>query len=255
MEETLVDMNPVHEIYREYTPHKVLRPYVACYWTRVATHSPLVHRVLPDGCIDIIFDLSLERFSEGMIVGTMTRPLLFQPDGSIHMVAVRFRPGGAVPFLRCAAEEITDSQFELSSAWEDAFCLAERIREQTHTERQIQQLESALLTRLANTPPVDCRVQKAVSIFQGQRRSVETVAAVVDVSRQHLSRLFRRHVGVGPKCFGRVVRMQRLLALVKKVHRTNWSTAALDAGYYDQAHMISESRSLTGLTPTELVQG
>jgi hypothetical protein len=64
----------------------------------VAPRSPIVHRALPDGCIDIIFDLSLERFSEGMIVGTITRPLLFQADGPIHMVTVRFRPGGAIPF-------------------------------------------------------------------------------------------------------------------------------------------------------------
>jgi AraC-like DNA-binding protein len=247
-------MNPAPESYREYAPTKVLRPYVACYWTRVAPHSPLVHRVLPDGCIDIVFDLSLQRFSEGMIVGTMTRPLLFQPDGPIHMVAVRFRPGGAVPFLRFAAEEINDSQLELSSTWEDTLCLADRIREEIHIEQQIQQLESALLTRLENTPPLDCRVQEAVSIFQVQRQNVETVAAVVGVSRQHLSRLFRRHVGVGPKCFGRVVRMQRLLTLVKTVNEINWSMASLDAGYYDQAHMISECRSLTGMTPTELFQ-
>ena len=248
-------MNPVHEGYREYAATRVLRPYVACYWTRVAPCSPVVHRVLPDGCIDIIFDLLVERFSEGMIVGTMTRPLLFQPEGPTHMVAVRFRPGGATPFLRCSAEEITNSQLDLSSAWEDTFYLAERIRNDNRTERQIQQLESALLARLETTSPLDRRVQEAVSILQAQRRRVETVAADVDVSRQHLSRLFRRHVGVGPKCFERVVRMRRLLASVKTVNETNWSTAALDVGYYDQAHMIAECRSLTGLTPTDLFQG
>ena len=115
-------------------------------------------------------------------------------------------------------------------------------------------IPAALLARLENTPPLDCRVQAAVSILQKQSQSVEAVAATADVSRQHLRRLFRQHVGVGPKCFARVVRMRRLLALAKTVRPANWSIAALDAGYYDQAHMIAECRSLTGLTPTELVQ-
>ena len=30
-------------------------------------------------------------------------------------------------------------------------------------------------------------------------------------------------------------------------------SVALDAGYFDQAHLINESRALTGLTPSELV--
>jgi methylphosphotriester-DNA--protein-cysteine methyltransferase len=67
-------------------------------------------------------------------------------------------------------------------------------------------------------------------------------------------RLFRRHVGMGPKQFARVVRMQRLRSRIKGVARPNWPSAALEAGYYDQAHMIAECRSLTGVTPTELAR-
>ncbi len=201
--------------------------------------------------MDIIVDLSHDRFPRATIVGTMTRPFLFESEGPIRMVAVRFRPGGAIPFLGFPADEITDSQIDLASVWHDD-SLVERIWEAGGGERKTRQLESALLGRLQSSPHPDRRVQAAVTILQRRGQSIETAAARVALSRQHLGRLFRRHVGVGPKEFARVVRMQRLLSRLRAATETDWPATALDAGYYDQAHMIAECRSLTGSTPTQL---
>ncbi|QBE64186.1 helix-turn-helix transcriptional regulator [Pseudoduganella lutea] len=47
-------------IYREYPPHPALRAHVACLWTArvtapVSAAAPHLHRVLPDNCIDILW--------------------------------------------------------------------------------------------------------------------------------------------------------------------------------------------------------
>lgn len=78
------------------------------------------------------------------------------------------------------------------------------------------------------------------------------VASEIGVSRQHLARLFRRHVGVRPKILARVFRMQQFAELSKRSSQPNWMSLALDAGYYDLAHMINDCRELTGLSPSEL---
>lgn len=247
------DMNSAEERYREYDPTPALRPYVACYWTSTAPAASASHRVLPDGCIDILFDLSGDKYSDATVIGTMTRPLLFETSGPVEMVAARFRPGGAVPFLRLSAHEITDSHAQLTDVWQTDH-LAERIREEVDNPRRVRQLESALLARLADSGELDPRIQAAVSCLEEPGRSVEGAAATVDVSRQHLGRLFRRHVGVSPKQFARVSRMQRLRARVRCLTRPDWPALALHAGYYDQAHMIAECRALTGVTPTELAK-
>ncbi|QDT98057.1 DUF6597 domain-containing transcriptional factor [Gimesia aquarii] len=246
-------MDYIQERYKEQLPAKALRPYVDCFWSSLApAHiAPVTRRILPDGCIDFIFDLSPSSSCEGKVVGTMTRPLLFQITDSVCLVAVRFRPGGAVPFLNFAADEVTDLQCELPREWRMTR-LADRLRNETTLSGRIHQLESALLDRLAETLPVDKRVQIAVSMIEQGHKRIGAIANEVGTSRQHLNRLFRQHVGVGAKCFGRIVRLQQLLAHVETAKQANWSFAALNVGYYDQAHMVTECRSLTGLTPTEL---
>ena len=62
--------------YRELDPPPALRPWVAAFWTWEGTGG--AHRVLPDGCIDVLFSLRRGGTSESSrleVVGTMTRPL------------------------------------------------------------------------------------------------------------------------------------------------------------------------------------
>jgi methylphosphotriester-DNA--protein-cysteine methyltransferase len=241
----------IDDRYREYAPAAALRPYVACYWTSTAPPRSAPRLVLPDGCIDILFDVSPSRRPEGTIVGTMTRPLLFQPEHAVHLVAVRFRPGGAVAFLGLPADAITDDEIGLAPGWR-AERIAERIQDARDDERRVRRLESALLARLAQCAPLDTRVTAAVALFEGGVAEVDAVAASVRVTRQHLVRLFRRHVGLGPKGFARVLRLQRLRSQMQRPATPDWAALALEAGYYDQSHMIAECRGLTGLTPREL---
>jgi AraC-like DNA-binding protein len=83
------------------------------------------------------------------------------------------------------------------------------------------------------------------------------VGALVDrigVTRQHLARQFAAHVGMTVKQFARVKRAEaaRARAVAARAihpHNVNWSMVAHQAGYYDQAHFISDFKALTGSTP------
>ena len=184
----------------------------------------------------------------------MTRSQLYRPSGPIQMTAVRFHPDGAVPFLKFHAAELTDSETDLSNMWHDASHVAAVVGEAEGAEGRLRHLQAALLSRLADVSHVDKRIQTAVCLFEEPSSSVASVAATLNTTRQHPGCLFGRHVGISPKAFARVVRMQSLRDRVGQTHTVNWSAAAVDSGYYDQAHMIAECRSLTGLTPCELLQ-
>ena len=108
--------------YRELTPSPRLQPYVRCYWTLrappVAGASP--QRVLPDGCVEMIINVgarfrrhrddgSTETQPRALLVGPTTRHMSIAPSGEIRLVGVRFRPGGALPFLSVSPGELRDA--------------------------------------------------------------------------------------------------------------------------------------------------
>lgn len=80
---------------------------------------------------------------------------------------------------------------------------------------------------------------------------VPWLARALEMSERTLRRRFDESFGYGPKTLDRILRHQRFLRLSI---RSDDSTAMLasEAGYADQAHLIRESRRLTGNTPQEL---
>jgi AraC-like DNA-binding protein len=243
--------------YREYQPHPALRPFVDRFWTRTLGKAPGELRVLPDGCMDVM--VNLDR-GTAYAVGAMTRPLVIParsgPGG--RLVAVRFRPGAAGPFLRVAAHQLTDQRVAaegLGLGWLAA--LRERIGTGTLSAREaVGPLEGALLGQLSAVAAPDPLVAQAVEAFFSRegtgRLAVERLARRLGVSRQHLARRFREEVGIGPKELARVARVQWAVATLQSGPRAGLAAAAVDIGYFDEAHMDRDFRQLVGVTPGQL---
>ena len=82
--------------------------------------------------------------------------------------------------------------------------------------------------------------------------TVQEVARRQAVSTRTLQRLFRRHVGVGPKWVLRRLRMHDALeALGSGRGDTDWTRFALELGYFDHAHFIRDFRAVVGRSPAE----
>ena len=71
------------------------------------------------------------------------------------------------------------------------------------------------------------------------------------LGERQLRRRFAAGVGYGPKTLARVLRFQRLLALLTddRAGRPTLAEAAALAGYADQAHMTAECTRLAGRSP------
>jgi AraC-like DNA-binding protein len=62
--------------------------------------------------------------------------------------------------------------------------------------------------------------------------------------------MFMRHVGVGPKALARVARMQRAVIALQDGSAESVASLAARLGYFDQAHMALDFRSLAGVAPS-----
>ena len=78
---------------------------------------------------------------------------------------------------------------------------------------------------------------------------VASLAEEVGWSRRHLAARFREHVGLPPKALARILRFERAAERLRR--GADLADAALDSGYYDQAHFNRDFRAFAGLTPTE----
>jgi transcriptional regulator GlxA family with amidase domain len=86
---------------------------------------------------------------------------------------------------------------------------------------------------------------------------VGALGPTVGLGERQLRRRFQAGVGYGPKTLARVLRFQRLLALLRddRDGRPSLAEVAVRAGYADQAHMTAECTRLAGRSPAALVAG
>jgi AraC-like DNA-binding protein len=82
--------------------------------------------------------------------------------------------------------------------------------------------------------------------------STPAAADRLGISERHLRTVFAREVGLSPKHFARIARLRRALSLAGD---RGWAQLAGDLGYFDQAHLITEFRTLMGVSPGAFTAG
>jgi len=206
-------------LYREFPPHPPLAGLVACLWSSHAVPggAPLRHRVLPDNCIDILWQ---DRAPAGFVAGMMSRPHRVEVLEPVLTVAVRFLPGAARAFFDVPLHALQDGHPGLSELWPraEAEALAAALweREQTLAQR-LATIERALLARL-------------------QRHATDRG-----------ERLVRAAVGLIERSGGTLRGVQGA--------PVDWAGLAGECGYYDQSHLIHEFRQFAGETPQAFALG
>lgn len=88
---------------------------------------------------------------------------------------------------------------------------------------------------------------RGASLSLAELSSCGEAAHSLGISPRALRGLMGDHVGLPPKTYARIVRLHR--ALGRAQGDESWAGIAVASGYYDQAHMIREFRSLLGESP------
>jgi transcriptional regulator GlxA family with amidase domain len=78
---------------------------------------------------------------------------------------------------------------------------------------------------------------------------VGEVAERLGLLPRTLRRRFAAQVGLSPKRFGRVQRLQRVVRGLDGWAQVDWADTAARHGYCDQAHLADEFRDLADVTP------
>jgi AraC-like DNA-binding protein len=169
-------------------------------------------------------------------------------------LGVKFRPGGFSPFGTEAVVALTARQRPVAEAWGVAgAALAAAVRAQTTADDAVALVETFLEARRSPTP-ADVHLAMRAAALAGADRAItrsRELAAAVGCSPRTLERLFRRHVGVGPKWVIQRARLHEAAERVKAGGRVDWAALAHELGYFDQAHLTRDFTAHIGRSPAK----
>ena len=257
--------------YREWRPAPELAGLLACTWAgRLADDgTPFTDRVLPDACIDLIWD-----GRRLFVAGPDTGPVPIAPEPGGVFAGLRFRPGLAPSVLGVPAAALLDQRIDAAEVWNDLDMAAvvDRLHGAASLREAATVLEQAAIDRLPAATPPDRLVVGTVTALQAQpaaggtrglhlpppRHTVAELAERLGVSERQLHRRCTTAIGYGPKVLDRVLRFRRFLHLAGSppgAGRPPGGLAGLAAaaGYADQSHLTRECGRLAGTTPARLV--
>jgi AraC-like DNA-binding protein len=254
-------------LYRTYQPRSPLSQFIKFLWIREGDHLPETQsRLLPIGSMELVINLHEDRLplfdpdsrtEQGSTNGTRlcgahSQSFIINNNRQVCAIGVHFKPGGNAAFFSISAGELHNQIISLDQVWKSrATELRDRLLTASTSETRLLILEQFLLSMMQ---PSSCHpaVEFALRAFgQVPTPTVKTVIDQIGFSTRHFNQLFRDRVGLTPKLYCRVQRLQYVLHQLVDKEQVNWMDIAFTCGYFDQAHFIHDFRMFAHCTPTE----
>ncbi|MDJ0755270.1 MAG: helix-turn-helix domain-containing protein [Ardenticatenaceae bacterium] len=251
-----------------YVPPFPLSSYIECFWAVDLQVPYQREKILPSGRIELMinfgdphrkYDQSGRRFdlmTKSWIAGFQTQYIVNEPVGHTDMIGVRFRPGGAAPFFAEPLQEFRNCVLEMDAIWGRSIGeIRERLLAISTTAGRFKLLEKIFLDRLLFGREPEGFVTYAIDCLIRDRgfSRIHLLSEEIGVSQKHLIQKFKEEIGVTPKQFARVLKLQTVLQQIDPRQLISWGEIASAALYYDQAHFNRDFRRFTGLTPADYI--
>lgn len=251
-------------------PAPALQPSVAWYsGFRQVGCAPATHRGLPGPHLTFIVTFDDPLFVAAhpdpaaapahygtRLGGLHTRPALVSHEGRQAGVQLAVHPLAARALFGIPAGELGSRDLEANTvvgAWADE--VRERVGEATTWDERFAAIDAVLLRHLNPVP------EPPGDVAHAWRRMVDAgglpireLADEVGWSGRYFGDRFRRETGVTLRQAGRVIRFGRahrlLQARVATGQPYTLAEVAATCGFFDQAHLAREFRTLAGVAPS-----
>lgn len=233
----------------------------AVVWHREPRSTDGRQRILPDGCMDLMW------FGDRLVVaGPDTTGYVSPSRAGMTYVGLRFPPGTGPAVFGVPAYELRDQRVPLADLWPagEVRRLTERLHQATDPAAALEEIAAARLgdvgdraARLGAPDPAG-RLglpDPVISEVAARLRAGTPVAAIAEAVGLGERQLHRRSLaafGYGPKTLARILRLHRALDLARA--GTPFAAVAATTGYADQAHLAREVKDLAGTSLSALIK-
>lgn len=258
--------------FKEILPCIPLRPFINCFWYYDETKTEsdfLKERVIPNGCIELIFHLGDRvirttdkksglnpRFN---FVGQKTHAYFIQPTGNTRIFGVRFYPHTATFAIPIPLAEMNNLVLPMDNLYGSKINgLAQQIYDLQTSDKIIPIIEPFFLKALGNYQ-LDYNHQRSLFAVKEILKNrgiikIETLAQKLDISCRYLEKVFKQFTGIPPKLFSRITQFQAIFEIIHQQPALNLTQIAYLNNYADQAHFTRSCKQFTGVTPKEFLK-
>ncbi len=242
--------------YQEYAPTSKLKAVVDSYWLYTDLKKVENERILPDGSMDIIFNLGSSGSSipQNTIVisGMMTKfsDKLFN-KGS-ELLGIRFKSGKlsnltSFPLFEIKNKIVTASEIIPQFTTEKL----EQLKEQKNIEQKINFIEQTINNTLKNELN-DTLIFSVIDFILNASEpvNIKKMAKEHLISLRQLERKFKHKAGVTLKEYCRIIRFTKTKKHLKNKLNESLLHIACDNGYYDHSHLTNEFKRFSGDAPS-----
>ncbi|MEY2636074.1 MAG: hypothetical protein RLZZ197_550 [Bacteroidota bacterium] len=236
-------------------PSEALAPFVDHLWEKQVDESGIIpyeiETIFPEDQAVLTYSFGKDYYRSHantsnfksingiQLEGLHQAPNFYKHQPGIHIFGVKFRAGGLYPFLTSPVAATNN----LSTDADSIFSMLPALNSSMNFNERCEQIEAFLLAHL-----IDKQAKKYIKLLMW----LDEIESESTASYKTLSRLFQEVLGISPKEYVQIKRVNQSLALFASSKDIKSQDLADQLGYYDSAHFINEFKKYTGKTPKSL---
>ncbi len=255
-------------------PSPPLQHYVKCYHLRhfvfspniqlpFKPYAPRVEQTLTfyprsHEVVEYVSSHQMATRPRSMVMGQYTERTNRHLGGSDFMVLiVEFHPGVLYRLLGLPFHELTNTFADAEALLPGGIkSVNERLSSTDDYHEMILIVEQFLFSITRRIRRNVCPADKVARLLMhGQeKQSVDSLAHASCLSERQFERTFKERMGIGPKLFARIARLNSACRMKYNNPHWDWLTIATHCHYHDYQHMSKEFKDLAGVTPLTYVR-
>lgn len=256
-------------MFKTYVPSKILRPYIAFFYTIKCQKSDYDHIIseycLPSGfghmgfhfCGSsyIVQNKKIQELPRFYTVGQQTKHYYFNSNSErVDLYGVTFQPTGLWQLFGVDMPSITNKAIVSTSILNSNIQkFTEQFDSKQELSSRIKLIEKLLINELLAVQPqlnvIDSAIQRINETYGCC--SIAELTSYLGISERYFQKKFKKIVGITPTAYKRIVRFNFMFSKIKTDIPIDCKALSALYNYYDFSHFYKDFKRYCGTCPSK----
>lgn len=250
---------------KDYLPCLQLQPYIKRIFiiNDSGAFNGLSLRTITEGSTEMLFNLADPCiFSNPLrkkevpldihLCGQFIEHHTVKLKGNTHVLCVEFKSGGIYSIFGIPQVEFQSKQIALRDIYPSLYAeVTGQLFEAENDAIRVEIVEKLLVKQLNKQKRIFLSLSGSLEYWQNYpgKIDIKNIISHYNVSLRTLDRKFNTEVGITPKQYLDILKLNSIHQYIQHVRTIEWTNMAYLFGFTDQAHLIHYFKRTTGLAP------